>query len=389
MFIPYTNQTTVKNVSLLGNLNKPAGTGIGRNDVTRNIVYDNLRVEGFLTGVRIPVQGNNVVEGGYFNNLENIEITTAMNKNRLVTINGGEGQFGTLSPAALGTRTQYNISLESNFNPKDRDITKLFNPDVIRLGTVMHNGKQLFYFEQAADYVPFKTGEAADYVPPELLDKTNQQLMEQYGLAIGGIVAPANATTDPQGKINALIGDPVTYQPDLPLRSKKYTNVLDDYRLIYQLPNGARIRDPQLVDLREGWNLITRTIGGQPRTFLVFGDITVPEFHLDPGIQLVINPLDLKLGFLVKGTIVDNSTGSKKFERRFVDLDQVLQTRPDGSQFVVIQFRIKDVAGNFTDVALTINVDPNAARQADKGFVNMPAKTASATLLALLELDDE
>ena len=121
---------------------------------------------------------------------------------------------------------------KADFDPKDRDITKLFNPDVIRLGTVMHNGKQLYYFEQAANYVPFKSGEAASYVPAELLDKTNQQLMDQYGLSIGGIVAPANATTDP--KIRALIGDPSTYLPDLVLRSRKYTNALSGYQLVYQ-----------------------------------------------------------------------------------------------------------------------------------------------------------
>ncbi len=148
------------------------------------------------------------------------------------------------------------------------------------------------------------------------------------------------------------------------LKSKKYTNALTGYQLQYQMENGTKVKDPVLVNLREGWNLIVRTIGGHARTFLVFGDITAPTFTLNPNIKLVINPLDLKNGFLVKGTITDNSTGSKNFEQRFKDLDKILQTNPDGSQFVVITFRIKDMAGNFTDVSLTIVVDPNAPRQA-------------------------
>ena len=143
-----------------------------------------------------------------------------------------------------------------------------------------------------------------------------------------------------------------------------------------------------LVNLREGWNLIVRTVANHARTFLVFGDITAPEFKLNDGIKLVINPLDLNGGFLVEGTIFDNSTGTKNFQQRFSELDKIVQTNPDGSQFVVIKFRIKDLAGNFTDVALTVVVDPNALRQADQGFQNLPAKTVSATLLALLVLDD-
>ncbi len=99
------------------------------------------------------------MQGGYFNNVKNIEVTTAMNKNRVVHINGGAGQFGTLSATALNGQTQYNVYMKANFNPKERDITRLFNPDVILLGTVTHNGKQLYYFEQAADFVPFKTGD--------------------------------------------------------------------------------------------------------------------------------------------------------------------------------------------------------------------------------------
>ena len=69
MFIPYTNQTTLKNIALLGNLARPAGTGVGRNDVTRNIIFDNVRAGGLSVGVRVPVQGNNVVQDGYFNNV--------------------------------------------------------------------------------------------------------------------------------------------------------------------------------------------------------------------------------------------------------------------------------------------------------------------------------
>ena len=385
VFIPYTNNTTFKDVSLVGNLARPVGTGIGRNDVTSNIVFDTVRAEGFAVGVRVPVNGITTIQGGFFRNVRNIEVTTAMSKSRVVAING-VGQFGVLGAAALNGRTQHDIFMQANFNPKELDLSRLFNPDVILLGTVNYNGKQLYYLEQAAGFVPFKSGSAAAYVPAELLDKTNQQLFDQYGLALGGVVAPATATTD--SRIQGLIGDPAAYQESLVLRSRKYTNQLAGYRLVYSREDGTQVRDQQPVDLREGWNLIVRPIGGRTRTFLVFGDVTGPSFTLNSGIQLVINPLDLKSGFVVRGTVRDNSTGSKTFQQRFTDLNQVVQTRPDGSQFAVIRFRIRDMAGNVTDVSLTLSVDPRAPRQNDIGYVDLPGRPVSATLLVLLQLED-
>jgi hypothetical protein len=385
VFIPYTNNTTLKDLSLVGNPARPAGTGVGRNDVTRNIVYDNVRAEGFAVGVRVPVNGTNTITGGFFRNVTNIEVTTAMSKSRVVSIDG-TGQFGTLGAAALNGRTQRDIALGTNFNPKDLDVTRLFNPDVVLLGTVNYNDRQLFFREQAANFVPFKTGAAASYVPPELLDKTNRQLVDQYGLALGGVVAPENATTDP--RIQGLVGDRVSYQETLALRSRKYTNQLTGYRLVYSRGDGTQVRESNVVNLREGWNLLTRTIDGRARTFLVFGDTTGPSFALNSGVALVINPLDLKSGFVVRGTIRDNSTGSKPFHQRFTDLNQLVQTRTDGSQFVVIRFRIRDMAGNVTEVALTLAIDSRAPRQNDLGYVDLPSRPASATLLVLLDLND-
>jgi hypothetical protein len=387
MFTPYTNQMTIKNSTILGNVNRPGGTGIGRNDVTRNMVYDNLRIEGWRTGIAVPVNGTNTIQNGTFNNVRAIEITTANSRSRVVNING-DIKFGTLSPLALKGETQYDIFLRSNFNPMERDITRLFNPDVIRLGTVNYNGKQLYYLEQAADFVPFKVGEAAEYVPAEFLGKTNQQLWDQYGLAIGGIVAPANATTDP--RIRGLIGDPATYLPDLYLTSRKYTNQLNGYVLTYKDATGTRFTDPTPVNLREGWNLITRNLGGHARTFLVFGDVTGPTFTLDPNLSMKINPLDLKEGFTVRGTVSDNSTGTDGFYLHFANLDQLpLQTRPDGSLFVVLRFTIRDRAGNLTDVALELTVDPMAPRLRDIGFVDLPERSVSVTLVALLGFKDD
>ncbi len=63
-------------------------------------------------------------------------------------------------PTAAAEAARINVDLVTNYNPKDRDISKLFNPDIIRMGTVWLNSfalnggtgpKQLYYYQQAAD----------------------------------------------------------------------------------------------------------------------------------------------------------------------------------------------------------------------------------------------
>jgi hypothetical protein len=387
MFTPYTNQMTIKDSILLGNVAAPRGTAINRNDVTRNITYQNLTVVGWNVGISVPVNGHTVIDGGRFSNVRSLSITTANSRDRVVDIRG-DVRFVPLATEALKGQTQYDIFLKSNFNPKERDITRMFNPDVIRLGTVRYNGKQLYYPEQASNFVPFKVGEAASYIPKELLGLTNQQMWDRYGLAIGGIVAPANAFTDP--KIRGLIGDPANYLPDLKLVSAKYSNVLTGYRLVYRDAAGTKITDPTPVNLRAGWNLITRRIGGNLRTFLVYGDVTAPTFQIDPKQTLRINPLDLREGIVIRGKILDDSFGSKSFHKRFSNLDLLPQfKRADGSVYVVVKFTIKDLAGNKTEVALQVTIDPKAPLQMDIGFKKLPPRQVSETLLALLGFKED
>lgn len=382
MFDPYTNQTTIRNVTLLNNENNPSGTGMGRNDVTRNLIYENVTIKGFGDGIQVPVNGTNTIQGGSFNNVRDIVINTANNRNRVVNINGNI-DFGQLNAKAAKGKTPYDIYLKANFDPKERDVTRLFNPDLIKLGTVKYNGKQVYYLEQASGYVPFPKATAAAYIPPEFIDKTNQQLWDQYGLAPGGIVAPANAITDKT--VNGLIGDPATYLPDLYMTSRKYTNQLAGYAVSYKDANGVRFTDATPVALREGWNVITRTIGGYKRSFLVYGDITAPTFTLDPNQSLRINPADLKDGLVISGTLFDDSFGTKNFNMRFSDLDKLAtKVGADGLSYVTISFTVKDRAGNATTVSLNVIIDPKAPLQQTNGYVNLPEQTVSVTLAALL-----
>jgi hypothetical protein len=163
-----------------------------------------------------------------------------------------------------------------NYSPKYQDITTFFNTDRILINTPTYNNssqaEQRFYLEQLKDAVPFQSGQVPDYFPPDLVGLTNQQLFDQYGLAVGGLPAPDSTTT--ASGIWGVLGTPYAttdYLPQLTLVSAKYSPVLTNYRVRYRINGGSTITDPTPVNLAAGWNRITRTIAGHVRTFLVYG----------------------------------------------------------------------------------------------------------------------
>jgi len=394
MFMPYTGQTTVVSPLLIGNRSHPYGTAIGRNDVTNNITYTDVHLAGWEVGIDAPVRRATVIEGGYFETIIGIEISTTVHKNRTVDINvspetGEDPEFAPLTSTQLHGHTQWEIFMDGTPQVKHNDIETLFAPDVVRLGTIRFNGRQIYYLKQAAGFVPFPTGEPlgdglAGLIPPELVGKTNEQLWSEFGLAPAGVIAPLDAVQVPG--INGLVGSPSVYPPELKLISPKYTNKLADYDLVYIDGDGELIHDPTPVALDEGWNLITRTIHGMPRTFFVFGDVEAPTFQLSSETKLVINPLGLDFGFNVHGTILDNSFGHMAFHKKFTDLrERPIVTRPDGSQYILLEFTIRDLAGNTTAVALELTLDPTAPVIQGTEQRDLPPRELAVTLYELLE----
>ena len=384
IFTPYTNQMSFLDVHAFGSLSRPRGEGFGRNNATRNMLYQDVRVEGFKTGINMPVRGENVVEGGHFNNIINILITKSQDNLRTINVEGNI-EFGTLSESALKGKKQFDLFMQNNLDIRNRDLTKLFSPDIVRLGTVRFQGQQLYYHEQASDGVPFPADLSPDYIPEELIGKTNQEIWDMYGIALGGVVAPEDATT--AERVNGLVGSRSEYLPDLRLRSRKYTNQLENYRLSYNDADGNRVRDPDHENLCEGWNLLTREVDGHTRTFFVYGDITAPTFELNPEQPLIINPLVLNQGFTLHGSIHDDSFGTRKFKRKYKGSDllsQPLQTRDDGSMFILLEFTIRDMAGNRTPVSFELTLDDTAPLNPLGPQKELPPRKMSPTLIALL-----
>jgi hypothetical protein len=409
---PYTHNITFRNVTAYRLPKHPGDTAFIGNDVTKSVRYENVTVEGWSTGIAMPRNGNNVIEGGVFNNIINIDIRTAGDVTRTIDLNG-DIDFRPLPPEVLKDKVNWNVYLRADFNPKHNDLTRLFNPDIVRLGLVSLNGKQIYYKEQDADFIPFpkkeftvqgakaktpkitydKDGkpiapEAAPYVPREMYNKTNAQLFSQYGLTIGAAIAPKNAVDVPG--INGVVGDAVTYQPKLTLSSDKYTNQLKAYTLQYKAADGTRVKEERPSVLRQGWNLLTRVIDGTKRTLLVYGDQINPTFTLDPRQPLVLNPADLRRPLSLEGEIQDDSFGTMKYKTRFRDLHKQEQfTAADGSKFIVLTFKVRDFAKNEIIVSVNVKIDPNAPLIRELTAKKLPPRVVSGTLTALLGFKED
>jgi hypothetical protein len=255
-----------------------AGTLEGEQDIR----YENLRVEGYGVGIHVPEAGHHTIVGGYWNNARSIFVPTQMQRGRTLDITG-DVKFGDAGTTKLGGEPQYDIYMAGAFAPllAGRDANVLFAPDVTRIDVPGIAGKQLYYPEQAADAVPFKVAGASAFdrkrmgnvasLPAELIGKTAAELARQYGLAVAGVTAPPDARTTT--RIHGLIGGAAAPYPAELAPATLRTPKLEGYQLtaIERGRKGGPVADAKPVDLKPGWNLITTSVDGVDRSFLVFG----------------------------------------------------------------------------------------------------------------------
>ncbi|MDB5392472.1 MAG: hypothetical protein JWM11_8118, partial [Planctomycetaceae bacterium] len=433
IFTPYTSHVTFSNVNVSNPVNW-AGVNVGaintafqRNDLTSNITYDHVSATGFAVGINAPVVGTNNIVGGSFNNLQNITITTTNSDTRVVNINDASASdpvhfLDSLKTIVNGQSVpakQYDIYLQANWQPLFDDITRNFARDIIKIGLVSHNGQQVYFNEQAANYVPYPDATwitnhpntahgpvAAAWVPAALTDLTNTQLWNQFGLAIGGVVAPSSAVADPL--INGLVGPATHYAPQNYLWSAKwFDSRTGNYYLTYSawnpsLNSGAGgysyVQEKTPTALVGGWNVITRTqtyqVNGatvtQPISFLVYNENKDPTFiQANPG--QVLNIADINNGtvFNLMGWI-SASYGKVNFTAtvKLNDANYVsaLKTRADGTHFVTISFNISNFAGTTTKISIDFDVTTTAKLIKDIGQIYLPYIDLSTTLKKLLGL---
>jgi hypothetical protein len=180
----YTQHTVLRNLTVLHALQADAMLGLKRNAVTTDIIYDNLTVAGYRIGIHLPTRGNSIVNGGHFNNGTDIYIRNG-SRNALIT----------------GFETTPRIAMVVDFG-SEYSLASYFDHDVVILDFGPFSNQRLYYQRQTADGIPFPM--QAEGVPYYYVGLTNQQLWDQFGVALGGEIAPSNVYT--AFNITGLIG---------------------------------------------------------------------------------------------------------------------------------------------------------------------------------------
>jgi hypothetical protein len=277
----YSDKIRLKNCRLIGG-GKDAQAGVSQgSEAIGGTVYDNLHVEGWATGLMVSdiVAKSQVIQGGYYANDVNIALALAYTRE-------GAGRIDEIKgPVRFGPNSRRDVALRVNYDAfYSRDPNVLFFPNVVRIDTEKYPKQQLYYPDQAADYVPLRAqasgkfhSSAKGHVPDELIGKTNGELLDRYGLAIAGAVAPAGARTEP--RIEGLVGGPSAYRPGLVLHNV-YSARLEGYRPICTEAGQARktTAEARPVGLRRGWNLVPQEFKGEVRSLLVFGGADRPGY---------------------------------------------------------------------------------------------------------------
>jgi Ca2+-binding RTX toxin-like protein len=178
----YTRHTILRNLTVIHvpQAEQPIN-GLKGNAVTTDITFENLTVSGYRIGIIVPTYGNVVINGGQYSNGTDIYFRTAAgSRNTLIT----------------GFSYIPYISMIMDPALSGESVARYFENDVVTLDFGPFANKRLYFTQQGAGAVPFPS--PIDGLPSQYVGLTNQQLWTQYGVALGGAVAPTGSITVPQ-----------------------------------------------------------------------------------------------------------------------------------------------------------------------------------------------
>jgi len=351
-----------KDSLFIGSLVRPRGEVIGiaygGGYWIDRYVFDNTTIVGWER-INPPYPVNSfVVRGGYYANVQSFLAVKSTSGVRFEADpeSGEMPLFGELTTEQLDGRTQEDIRL-TWLNGSSIEVEEYF----IASGAQVYWGDQQIYHErQAADASPLSS--EGSWIPEQLLGKTNQQILDEYGLAYGGGLAPADAVRMP--RVNGLLGERMEHTPPK-LLSPKWSNDFDGYLLSFQTAGGQVITETEPIQLQEFWNLITRDIDGTKNTVFVYGDITAPHFVESErfgGIQRSVSYGNLHKALRIYTTVWEVSIGSQKLKFTLRGLHNLpMQLNYKNEPYVIKGISYRDKAGNVggADVKVRITGAPS------------------------------
>ena len=191
----YVANATFRNITVVGT-SGVREFGIKAHLNSRDLVFENINVEGYSVGISMPRAGSNVLRNATLKNTTNILVqshlarppvgdeTAAAPPPHVVLIEGDIRFTG-----------KRNIVLESSYFQREATFAGVFAPDIVTLNFGPYQNRRVYFAGQSATAIPFRAQEKA--LPPEYVRLTNQQLLTRFGISIGGSIRPANAIAKP------------------------------------------------------------------------------------------------------------------------------------------------------------------------------------------------
>lgn len=179
------------------------GKGIAANRNSKNLVFQNLEIAGFTVGIQALTQSHTRIDTVLLQNIEDLVIVTPQATSQsddMRRIDATNVFHLPLSEAALGGADPYKVRLLKQIvrvpvaggSSASQEWSAFTANDEI-----YYNGHRLYFRDQAGNAVPFPTSDAPSFMDGtqynQYLDRTNEQLQDEFGLALGGAVAPAEA----------------------------------------------------------------------------------------------------------------------------------------------------------------------------------------------------
>jgi hypothetical protein len=338
--------------------------GITTEGTTRNLSIENVRVAGFRTGVWIPSRGTTQISNSDFDNTFNILLYPPHQPGRKTIL--ADNAFARHQD---GGEDYHFVTGRDLFHG---DVSMLFERDSLIVTDSRFPGKTVYRYGQYPTAVPFR-----DSAIPEFDGKTAEQIHREYGLAIGGALAPYGA--EHIAGIADLVGGAPRQTAEMADQERMLaqtarlqagngesytTNVEQGYGTdccnVHRIIKGKDGEPP-------GWRVLTEDAGDGPVSRLVYVDTRPPRFELDPRIRLRIHPDDVKYGVLIQGTLYDEGAAPEIVRQTY----DKLVVGDDG--YVNIPFEYPDRAGNLFRKTYRLRVTRHAARRASDLFHDVRA----------------
>jgi hypothetical protein len=328
--------------------------GISTEGSTRRLHIENVRIAGFLNGILVPDRGITTVSNNYLANKFNIVINPPHQPGRKTVIAGNR-----FERHENGGEDYHFVSEGLLFQG---DISMLFERDPLIVEDERFPGKKLYWRNQSPSAVPFRhTGIS------ELDEKTAAQIQREYGLAVGGVLAPDDVTEVPG--IGGLVGGPPSHIAEMAdeeamiaiterLQAGKGEQYTSHEREGYGTDccNVHRLIKGKAGE-RTGWRFLSERRGDKVATRLTYIDTSSPRFDLDPRIKLEIHPDDVRYGFLIQGILTDDGAPPETVRKVCDNL------KIDNEGFVNVSFEYADRSGNLFRQNYRLNVTAGAVRR--------------------------